>query len=152
MSEVFVREKRVRFHHCDPAGIVFYPQYFVLFHELMEDWFREGLGLDYAEFVGGGHGLPTVRVDCEFLAPNPMGDTIAFELAVERLGNSSLTLRIVGRARGIDCVRAKVVAVHSHLRPLKAVAIPGALRLAMQRFVADMPTRENLPSRGIDKS
>jgi 4-hydroxybenzoyl-CoA thioesterase len=45
MSEVFVREKRVRFHHCDPAGIVFYPQYFVLFHELMEDWFREGLGL-----------------------------------------------------------------------------------------------------------
>ncbi|HEX7404014.1 MAG TPA: thioesterase family protein, partial [Usitatibacter sp.] len=106
MSEVFVREKRVRFHHCDPAGIVFYPQYFVLFHELMEDWFREGLGLDYTAFVAGGHGLPTVKVECEFLASNPLGDVIAFELAIEQLGNSSLTLRIVGRARGTDCLRA----------------------------------------------
>lgn len=135
MSEVFVRERRVRFHHCDPAGIVFYPQYFVMFHELMEDWFREGLGLDYTAFVGSGHGLPTVKAKCEFLASNPLGDVIAFELAIERLGNSSITLRIVGRARGLDCLRAKLVVVHSELRPLKAVAIPAALRSAMQRFV-----------------
>jgi 4-hydroxybenzoyl-CoA thioesterase len=137
MSEVFVREKRVRFHHCDPAGIVFYPQYFVLFHELMEDWFREGLGIDYAAFVASGHGLPTVKVECEFLASNPLGDLIAFELMVERLGNSSLTLRIVGRARGMECLRAKIVAVHSQLHPLKAAAIPEGLRSAMGRFVVD---------------
>jgi 4-hydroxybenzoyl-CoA thioesterase len=136
MSEVFVREKRVRFHHCDPAGIVFYPQYFVLFHELMEDWFREGLGLDYTAFVASGHGLPTVKVECEFLAPNPLGDVIAFELAVERLGNSALTLRIAGRARGADCLRARLVVVHSRLHPLKAAAIPAALRSAMERFAA----------------
>jgi 4-hydroxybenzoyl-CoA thioesterase len=135
MSEVFVREKRVRFHHCDPAGIVFYPQYFVMFHELMEDWFREGLGLDYTAFVAGGHGLPTVKVECEFLASNPLGDVIAFELAIEQLGNSSLTLRIVGRARGTDCLRARLVVVHSQLHPLKAATIPAALRSAMERFV-----------------
>jgi 4-hydroxybenzoyl-CoA thioesterase len=44
MADVFVRDKRVRFQHCDPAGIVFYPQYFVMIHELMEDWFTEALG------------------------------------------------------------------------------------------------------------
>ena len=136
MAEVFRREKRVRFHHCDPAGIVFYPQYFVLFHELMEDWFTEGLGEDYAAFVRGGHGLPAVKVECEFLAPNPVGDVIAFELSLARLGKCSTTMRIVGRARGVECVRATLVAVHSTLDPLKSVAIPARLRTAMERFRA----------------
>lgn len=132
----FLRDKRVRFHHCDPAGIVFYPQYFVLFHELMEDWFTEGLGEDYASFVRGGHGMPTVKVECEFLAPNPVGDVIAFELTLAKLGKSSVTLRIVGRTRGAECVRATIVAVHSHLHPLKSREIPLALRQAMVRFEA----------------
>ncbi|NPT47023.1 hypothetical protein GNZ12_38180 [Paraburkholderia sp. 1N] len=35
-----------------PPGIVFYPQYFVLFHEVIEDWFNDGLGIDYAGFIG----------------------------------------------------------------------------------------------------
>ncbi len=135
MAEVFRRDKRVRFHHCDPAGIVFYPHYFVLFHELMEDWFTEALGEDYAAFVRGGHGLPAVKVECQFLAPNPVGDVIAFELTLARLGTSSITMRIVGRARGLECVRATVVAVHSSLNPLKFVAIPERLRAAMERFV-----------------
>ena len=135
MSEAFVREKRVRFHHCDPAGIVFYPQYFVLFHELMEDWFTHGLGEDYAAFIRGGHGMPTVKVECEFLAPNPVGDVIAFELTLARLGQASITIRIVGKARGIECVRATVIAVHSALHPLGSVAIPPKLRSAMERFL-----------------
>ena len=136
MAEVFTREKRVRFHHCDPAGIVFYPQYFVFFHELMEDWFNEALGEDYAAFVRGGHGLPAVKVECEFLAPNPLGDVIRFELRVAHLGRSSITLGINGKARGIDCVRATVVAVHSELHPLKSAGIPAGLRAAMERFRA----------------
>jgi 4-hydroxybenzoyl-CoA thioesterase len=132
----FLREKRVRFHHCDPAGIVFYPQYFVLFHELMEDWFTEGLGENYAAFVRGGHGMPTVKVECEFLAPNPVGDVIAFELTLAKLGKSSVTMRIVGRSHGDECVRASIIAVHSALHPLKSVPIPAPLRAAMERFVA----------------
>lgn len=32
----FSRPHRIRFSECDPAGIVFYPQYFVLFNDLLE--------------------------------------------------------------------------------------------------------------------
>ena len=135
MGESFRRDKRVRFSHCDPAGIVFYPQYFVLFHELMEDWFNEALGEEYAPFVRGGHGLPAVKVECEFLAPNPIGDVISFELTVAKLGASSVTMRIAGTARGVECVRATIVAVHASLHPLKSAAIPKALRAAMERFL-----------------
>ncbi len=137
MAEVFRREKRVRFHHCDPAGIVFYPQYFVMIHELMEDWFTDALGTDYAALVREKRmGMPAVKVECEFLAPNPLGDVIAFELGVAKLGASSVTVKVDGSARGAPCIRAIVVLVHSSLYPLKATAFPDELRANLQRFVA----------------
>lgn len=39
-GRAFETDKLIRFHHCDSAGIVFYPQYFVLFTELVEDCFN----------------------------------------------------------------------------------------------------------------
>ena len=45
----FEREQLIRFSHCDPAGIVFFPQYFVLFNGHVEDWFDDGLALGYAK-------------------------------------------------------------------------------------------------------
>ena len=33
--KVFEKPIRVHFSNCDPAGIVFHPQYFVLINELM---------------------------------------------------------------------------------------------------------------------
>jgi 4-hydroxybenzoyl-CoA thioesterase len=137
MAEVFVRDKRVRFSHCDPAGIVFYPQYFVMVHELMEDWFTEALATDYAALVRDeGMGMPAVKVEAEFLAPNPLGDVITFELSVAKLGASSVTVRVEGKSRGTPCIRASVVVVHSALKPLKAKPFPERLRERLARFVS----------------
>jgi|SRR5260221_11207282 4-hydroxybenzoyl-CoA thioesterase len=134
---MFRVEKLIRFHHCDPAGIVFYPQYFVLIHELVEDWFSQGLNIDYAEFVRKhGMGLPMVKLECEFLAPNPMGDVLALELAVKRLGKSSITLSVLGTAQGRESLRATLTVVHTSIAPMRPVAIPPALRSAMERFRA----------------
>ena len=49
---VFERPVRIRFAHCDPAGIVFFPQYLTLTNVLVEDWFTEALRVDYAEMIG----------------------------------------------------------------------------------------------------
>jgi 4-hydroxybenzoyl-CoA thioesterase len=134
---MFRVDKLIRFHHCDPAGIVFYPQYFVLIHELMEDWFSQGLEIDYAEFVREqGMGLPMVKLECEFLAPVPMGNVLTLELTVERIGNSSITLSVRGTARGRESLRARLTVVHTSIAPMRAVPIPQALRSAMERFAA----------------
>ena len=50
----FERELRIRFAHCDPAGIVFFPQYLVMINNLVEDWVTECLGVPYAELLGRG--------------------------------------------------------------------------------------------------
>lgn len=37
----FQREILVRFGHCDAAGWVFYPRYFELISDFVEDWFKD---------------------------------------------------------------------------------------------------------------
>jgi 4-hydroxybenzoyl-CoA thioesterase len=134
---MFHKEKLIRFQHCDPAGIVFYPQYLVLCHELMEDWFNEGLGGDYAEFVLQRRmGLPIVKLEVDFLAPNRMGAVLEMGLAITQIGTSSLTLAIVATASGRESMRATLKVVHTSLARLKAEPIPPDLRAAMQRFQA----------------
>lgn len=35
IGDTFYSERLVRFSYCDPAGIVFYPQYFIMFNGLL---------------------------------------------------------------------------------------------------------------------
>jgi 4-hydroxybenzoyl-CoA thioesterase len=35
-DHTFKCKHKIHFSECDPAGIVFYPQYFVLFNDLIE--------------------------------------------------------------------------------------------------------------------
>jgi 4-hydroxybenzoyl-CoA thioesterase len=103
----------------------------------MEDWFNEGLGGDYADFVvARGMGLPIVKTECEFLAPNLMGDILELELVVKRLGTSSITLGVRGIAKGRECVRATFTVVHTKLGAMQSMPIPEPLRSAMARFEA----------------
>jgi 4-hydroxybenzoyl-CoA thioesterase len=88
----FRAERRIRFSDCDPAGIVFYPQYFVLFNGVMEDWV-DALGVGFADLVTRRRiGLPSVRIEADFQAVSRVGDAVHLLLEVERLGSRSLTL------------------------------------------------------------
>jgi 4-hydroxybenzoyl-CoA thioesterase len=51
-SARFARPHRIHFSECDPAGIVFYPQYFVLFNDLVEAWVDSLIPGGYAGFIG----------------------------------------------------------------------------------------------------
>lgn len=128
----FTRDYRIRFSHCDPAGIVFFPQYLVLFNQLVEDWFTDGLGISYAELLGPRRiGLPIVRLECDFRAISRMGDTVAFGLAVERVGGRSLTLAL--QARGSDALRvsSRQVLVFTSLDTHQAISMPADVRAAL---------------------
>lgn len=125
----FEREVLVRFAHCDPAGIVYFPQYLVLFNGLVEDWFNEGLGIGYAHFIGERRcGLPMVKLDCEFKAPSKMGERLTLSLGVTRVGNSSITLQLCASADGQVRVVSNQVLVTTSLDTNRAVPIPEDLR------------------------
>jgi 4-hydroxybenzoyl-CoA thioesterase len=134
---VFEKHQLIRFHHCDPAGIVFYPEYLVIFDELMEDWFNEGLQIDFAQFHANERlGVPAARIECEFLSPSKVGDSLCLHLSVKRIGNSSFTLLMEGSVGGQVRIRASIVRVTASLDGLRSVPIPKTLRAKLERYLA----------------
>ena len=132
----FSRPRLIRFSDCDPAGIVFYPQYFVMLNGLVEDWVNEELGIGYDALVTGRRvGLPTVKLEADFRAVSRMGDRVALGLSVERLGSRSLTLRLRCFEPVSGEVRMQVsqVLVTTSLETHKAIEIPPDLRAAILR-------------------
>ena len=84
-GEVFEIEETVRFAHCDPAGIVFFPQYLVMLNTLHERWFGEALGVPYHDYIGRRRlGVPTVRLECDFTAISRHGDRLRQRLALAK--------------------------------------------------------------------
>ena len=144
MSAPFVKEKLVRFHHCDPAGIVFYPQYFVLFHELIEDWFNEGLEINYAKFVSDQKlGVPTVHIEADFFAPSAIGDLLTMTLAVRRIGGSSIALSLGAYAGNAARLKIEQTVVLFSLAQRKSLPIPDVMREGLNEYcVADRPNGE----------
>ena len=133
----FESSKPIRFHHCDPAGIVFYPEYFVLFNELVEDWFDRGLGVDFARLHGEQkRGVPMRRLECDFLSPSRIGERLTFTLAVKKIGSTSLTAEVEAGAGGVVRVRATLVLVFLSLETHRPVPFPDELRAKLARFEA----------------
>lgn len=132
----FECDKLIRFHHCDPAGIVFYPQYFVLFNELVEDWFNQGLGIDFARLhVESGLGIPMGSIECRFLSPSKVGETLRLSLAINRIGRSSLQLSVTGKSGGETRVQAALTVVLASLGTRKAVPFSDDMRSRLERYV-----------------
>ncbi|KAA0179047.1 acyl-CoA thioesterase [Cupriavidus cauae] len=132
---------RVRFKDCDAAGIVFFPRYFEMLNDLVEDWFREALDWPFERMHGADHaGVPTADLQCRFVAPSRMGEVLTRELAVTRLGSSSCTLRVrflgaepEGRADlRVEFSQRLVCVDTARMAPRP---FPAPVREAMARFV-----------------
>ena len=136
----FERAQLIRFAHCDPAGIIFFPQYLVLFNQLTEDWFNEGLGVGYADMIVGRKvGLPIVNLQCDFRAVSRLGDTVTLGVSVEHLGSRSLR-------RNFECtsgdelrVRSTQVLVFTDLTTHRSREVPADIRRAIEAFAGLTP-------------
>ena len=132
----FTRSVPVRFGDCDPAGIVFYPRYFEMFNNLVEDWCADGLEASFQELHGvRGLGLPIVNLACDFAAPSRLGDVLGAQLWVERVGASSigLAIRLIGPDGG-ERVRATLTLALMDLQTTRARRIPEAMRARIAQF------------------
>jgi 4-hydroxybenzoyl-CoA thioesterase len=135
-GEVFEVEQTVRFAHCDPAGIVFFPQYLVMLNTLHERWFGEALGIAYQDYIGSRRlGLPTVRLECDFTAISCHGDRLRQRLAVAKLGRTSLEAAVEFDCAGELRARFRQVLVCTSLATHKSNPLPADLRAGMQRFL-----------------
>ena len=145
----FSVRKQIRFHHCDPAGIVFYPQYFYLLHETQED-FLAHIGHPEHGLIASGVGVPIVDLKTEFLGMCRYGDEIDISLALTRIGNASIGMRyeihscppLPDGSQALKLI-ANTVVVCSEIPHGKVLPIPDGLRAALLPYLDT--TKEDKP-------
>ena len=129
----FTKERTIRFSDCDPAGIVFYPQYFVMFNAIVEDWI-DALDIGYRTLIVERRiGLPTVHLKADFRAISRMGDRVTLSLDVERVGSRSITLHLSCDGDDGPRMTMQQVLVTTSLDTHHAIEIPADLRDAIAR-------------------
>ena len=131
-------QRAVRFSHCDPAGIVYYPRYFDLIHEAKEDWLRDAVGVPLPTLIGRGRGLPIVRLEADFVAPSRFGDVLDIVVTVPRVGGASLHLDYDVACGAQRRMKVRTVVVHMALAEGRPVPFDEDLRARFARFAPAM--------------
>ena len=132
---VFKNDVQVRFAHVDAAGIMFYPRYFGLINDLVEDWFAQALGSSFRQLhLIERRAVPTAHIEIDFRAPSKLEDQLVFSLYVERLGGSSCTLCVAAHCDAETRLTGKLVLVHMDMKTGKSLPWPDDLRAAMAQW------------------
>ena len=132
----FSRERLIRFSHCDPAGIVYFVNFFDMVGGVVEDWFREAVGLPFQEMhLERRVGFPIVSTGCEFFRPARLGDTLRLELSISKLGRSSIEFSVLGAVGGEEKFRARHKVAMVSLATFRSLPIPDDMRQRMQPYV-----------------
>lgn len=129
-------EIRVEWGHCDPAQIVYNPNFF--------DWMEHGLsrlfeagGFGFGELIDRQpelRGTPLVRSEANFVAPARLGDVITLSSTVSRWGGSSFDVTHefrCGDVKLVSAVQTRVWAGADEAGALKALPIPEDVRAAL---------------------
>ena len=136
MSIVFRAVHQVRFSHCDPGGIVYFPHFFDFINATVEDWFDEAVEAPFEpRLMQRRLGLPVVMAQCEFYRPCHIGDRLEMGLAIARLGRSTIDFQISGKVGGEERLRARQVIVMVSLEGYRPVPIPEALLAKVAPYV-----------------
>ena len=132
----FRTQIRVRFGDVDHAGIVYYPQFFIYFHEAFEDFFDDA-GFRYDKLLNERRvGFPTVHIETDYAQPLRYGDALDVVLTVPRVGGRSAEFRYVGfrHVDGQKSVDARITCACVNLDTFRAIDVPEDLRALFARF------------------
>lgn len=127
----------VEWGDCDPAGIIFYPNYFRWFNQGAHALFGAA-GMPFHEMIVKQKiaGVPMLDTQATFKAPVRFGDTVTLTSWIEEWRNKSFTVRHEVHKNGQLCaegrdVRAWVVYDGAAENGMRAAPVPEEVK---QRF------------------
>ena len=129
----FVHRLRVRFHECDPQGVVFNAHYFTYFDVALTEMWREAFG-SYGEVVASGTDVVVVEAGATFRAPARFDDELDVELRIDRLGTTSMTTATTIRRDGELLVEGRMVHVFVDAKTLLKQEIPDRVRAGLEPY------------------
>jgi acyl-CoA thioester hydrolase len=129
----FVHRLRVRFHECDPQGVVFYAQYFAYVDVALTEMWREAFG-SYGEVVAAGTDVVVVEAGATFRASARFDDDLDVELRIDRLGTTSMAMNTEIRRDGEVLVEGRIVHVFVDTATMAKQAIPDHMRASLEAY------------------
>lgn len=136
-TDAFTVRRKIRFGQSDPAGIVFFPEFFRMFNDLFEDWVRLALGIDFAaQFRDHARMFPLVHVEADFKESRSLGQTIDLTLVLDGLGDSSIRYTIYGHDDEREILSARCVTCLASKETGRKVSLPNDMRGRMEAYQA----------------
>jgi acyl-CoA thioester hydrolase len=136
VREPFRHQLRVRYAECDPQGVVFNAHYLAYFDTSITELWRAALG-GYQAMLDRGVDVVVAEAQVRFRSPARFDELLTLEIAISRLGNTSIT-------SGHRIVRDDALVVEGMLRhvlvdraTLTKTPIPGWLRDGLAPWTVD---------------
>ena len=131
----FVHRLRVRFHECDPQGVVFNAHYFAYFDVALTEMWREAFG-SYGEVVDSGTDVVVVEASATFRAPARFDDELDVALGIDRLGTTSMTMAASIHRDGELLVDGRMIHVFVDTATMAKQPIPDWLRTGLEAYAS----------------
>ncbi len=140
----FEVQRHVRHGHTDPAGIVYYPRYYEMINDTVEDFFRDVLGFPFGKMHMEHHvGVPTVEMQTTFLKPSFCDEVLTFCFQITHLGTSSLTYEMTVLCESEKRLSASATLVHISTKTMKSVPFAQELREKLSHYLKAEAGTEN---------
>ncbi len=108
---MFNTRTRIRFHDCDPAGILFFGRVYELCHFAYEEMIA-GFDLNENYWDNEEYIVPIIRSEAHYHLPMKHGEEISISIAVKTLKASSFELEyLLTNADNAECVQVNTVHV-----------------------------------------
>lgn len=122
MTAPVTYRRKIRYSDTDAQGIVFNGSYFTYFDDALTD-LLETAGLTATGMREEGYDMVTAHVEIDYKSTATLGDVLATDARVERVGTASVTFSLETRveADGRLAAAGKVVfvAVDTAMRPMR---------------------------------
>jgi 1,4-dihydroxy-2-naphthoyl-CoA hydrolase len=126
--------RRILLNDVDAAGVVFYARIMAMAHEAYEAAMaRAGLALD--QLIRDGRlGLPLVHAEADFSRPLTHGEMVETRVALERVGEKSVTVRIEFNVGGQPAAVVRQVHACVDMDRRESVPVPEDMRAKLSRL------------------
>lgn len=132
----FTHSMRVRYAECDPQGVVFNAHYLTYLDQSMTELWREALG-GYQSMIEQGLDMVVVETTLRYHQPAGFDDLLTLEVAVSRLGNTSISTDHHIRRDGELVLHGSLHHVLVDLRTRSKTPLPDWLRSGLEPWTTE---------------
>lgn len=133
MNTLYQHDRVINWADTDAACIVYTGNYLPICLEAIEGWFREVLGIDWFDMnINLGIGTPFVHVEIDISAPLTPQNQLRIQVIVVRLGNKSLSFKLIGlrdpNTNPLTVFVGQFTCCFAHTQTLESISIPDEYR------------------------